>query len=109
VGSVNTRELQSNPAQVKALVAGLADAMKTLRANPDSGKACLRKQFPDLDQKTFDSAYDFAVKSVPASPLITPAIFKSLAAFAQTSGDPLGVTYDKAVASDIVKQALAGK
>jgi ABC-type nitrate/sulfonate/bicarbonate transport system substrate-binding protein len=109
VGSVNTRELQSNPAQVKALVAGLSDAMKSLRANPDSGKACLRKQFPDLDEKTFDSAYDFAVKSVPASPLITPAIFKSLTDFAQTSGDPVGVTYDKAVASDIVKQALAGK
>jgi NitT/TauT family transport system substrate-binding protein len=109
VGSVNTRELQSNPAQVKALVAGLADAMKTLRADPESGKACLRKQFPDLDQATFDSAYDFAVKSVPSSPLITPQIFKSLTDFAQSSGDPVGVTYDKAVASDIVKQALASK
>lgn len=109
VGSVNTRELQSNPAQVKALVAGLADAMKTLRADPESGKACLRKQFPDLDQATFDSAYDFAVKSVPSSPLITPEIFKSLTDFAQSSGDPVGVTYDKAVASDIVKQALASK
>lgn len=109
VGSVNTRELQSDPAQVKALVAGLADAMKTLRSNPESGRACLRKQFPDLDRKTFDSAYDFAVKSVPASPLITPAVFASLTNFAQASGDPVGVGYDKAVAADIVKQALAGK
>lgn len=109
VGSVNTRELQSNPAQVKALVAGLGDAMKTLRTDPDSAKACLRKQFPDLDQKTFDSAYAFAVKGVPDSPMITPAIWGSLTGFAKASGDPVGVSYQQAVASDIVKQALAGQ
>jgi NitT/TauT family transport system substrate-binding protein len=109
VGSVNTRELKSNPAQVKALVEGLSDAMKTLRTDPDSAKPCLRKQFPDLDQATFDSAYDFAVKAVPDSPLITPSIFAALTQFAQASGDPVGVNYDQAVASDIVKQALAGQ
>lgn len=109
VGSVNTRELQSNPAQVKALVKGLDDAMRTLRTNPASAKSCLRKQFPDLDQSTFDNAYDFAVKGVPNSPMITPAIWKSLTNFARSSGEPVGVTYDKAVASGIVKQALAGQ
>lgn len=106
VGSANTRELAQNPDKVKALVAGIADAMKLLRDDPDAGKPCLRKEFPDLDQKTFDAAYAFTVKTVPDSPLITPEVFKSLSDFADASGEPLGVDYEKAVAADVVKDAL---
>ncbi|MPZ79568.1 MAG: hypothetical protein GEV28_03860 [Actinophytocola sp.] len=106
VGSANTRELAQNPDKVKALVAGIADAMKLLRDDPDAGKPCLRKEFPDLDAKTFDAAYAYSVKSVPDSPLITPEAFKALSDFADTSGTPLGVDYEKAVAADIVKEAI---
>lgn len=106
VGSANTRELKQNPDRVKALVAGIGDAMKLLRDNPNAGKSCLRKEFGDLDQKTFDAAYDYTVKSVPDSPLITPEVFKSLSDFADASGKPLGVDYQKAVAADIVKSAI---
>jgi len=108
VGSANTSEISGHPDRVKALVSGIADAMKLLRDNPDAGKSCLRKQFPDLDQATFDSAYKYAVSTVPDSPLITPESFKSMSDFADASGKPLGVTYDKAVASAIVKSALGG-
>jgi NitT/TauT family transport system substrate-binding protein len=106
VGSANTRELKQNPDRIKALVAGMGDAMKLLRDDPNAGKPCMRKEFPDLDEKTFDAAYDYTVKSVPDSPLITPEVFKSLSDFADTSGQPLGVDYDKAVAADIVKDAV---
>jgi len=106
IGSANTRELAENPARYKALVAGIADAMKLLRDDPDAGKPCLRKEFPDLDQKTFDAAYDYTVKGVPDSPLITPDVFKSLSDFAAASDQPLGVDYKKAVAADIVKEAI---
>jgi sulfonate transport system substrate-binding protein len=106
VGSANTRELKQNPDRVKALVAGIGDAMKLLRDDPNAGKSCLRKEFGDLDQKTFDAAYDYTVKSVPDSPLITPEVFKSLSDFADASGKPLGVDYDKAVAADIVKESV---
>lgn len=106
VGSANTRELKQNPDRIKALVAGMGDAMKLLRDDPDAGKACMRKQFADLDQQTFDAAYADTVKSVPDSPLITEEVFKSLADFAEASGQPLGVDYDKAVAADIVKESV---
>ncbi|HEY7591524.1 MAG TPA: ABC transporter substrate-binding protein [Actinophytocola sp.] len=106
VGSANTRELKQNPDRVKALVAGMGDAMKLLRDDPDAGKSCLRKEFADLDQKTFDSAYADTVKAVPDSPLITPEVFKSLSDFAAASGQPLGVDYQKAVAADIVKDSV---
>jgi ABC-type nitrate/sulfonate/bicarbonate transport system substrate-binding protein len=109
VGSANTREISQNPDRIKALVAGMADAMKLLRENPDSAKDCIRKEFPDLDQATFDSAYKFAASTVPTTPLITKEAFKSLTDFSEASGKPVGVTYEKAVASDIVKSALAGK
>lgn len=108
VGSANTREIKDNPDRVKALVAGIDDAMKFLHANPDGGKDCLRKQFPDLDQATFDSAYEFAVSTVPDSPLITPEIYKELEDFASASKKPLGVDYQKAVAADLVKEAIGG-
>lgn len=106
VGSANTRELKQNPDRVKALVAGMGDAMKLLRDDPNAAKSCLRKEFSELDQKTFDAAYDYTVKSVPDSPLITPEVFKSLSDFADASGKPLGVDYDKAVAADIVKESV---
>lgn len=106
VGSANTREIAQNPDRIKALVAGIDDAMKLLRDDPDAGKPCMRKEFPDLDEKTFDAAYAYTVKSVPDSPLITPEVFKSLSDFADASGTPLGVDYEKAVAADIVKEAL---
>lgn len=106
VGSANTRELKQNPDRIKALVAGMGDAMKLLRDDPDAGKACMRKQFADLDQQTFDAAYADTVKSVPDSPLITEEVFKSLSDFADASGQPLGVDYDKAVAADIVKESV---
>lgn len=106
VGSANTRELSQNPDKYKALVAGIADAMKLLRDDPEAAKPCLRKEFPDLDQKTFDAAYDYTVKGVPDSPMITPEVFKSLSDFADASDQPLGVDYDKAVAADVVKEAV---
>jgi NitT/TauT family transport system substrate-binding protein len=106
VGSANTRELEQNPDRIKALVAGMGDAMKLLRDDPDAGKSCMRKEFGDLDQQTFDAAYADTVKSVPDSPLITPEVFKSLSDFADASGQPLGVDYDKAVAADIVKESI---
>jgi len=106
VGSANTRELKQNPDRIKALVAGMGDAMKLLRDDPDAGKSCMRKEFGDLDQQTFDAAYADTVKSVPDSPLITPEVFKSLSDFADASGQPLGVDYDKAVAADIVKESV---
>lgn len=106
VGSANTREIAENPERIKALVAGIADAMKLLRDDPDAGKPCMRKEFPDLDQKTFDAAYAYTVNAIPDSPLITPEVFKSLSDFADTNGAPLGVDYEKAVAADIVKDAI---
>jgi NitT/TauT family transport system substrate-binding protein len=108
VGSANTREIADNPDRVKALVAGIADAMDFLHQNPDGGRECLRKEFADLDDATFDSAYDFAISTVPDSPLITPEIFKQLEDFANASGKPLGVDYDKAVAAQLVKEATGG-
>jgi NitT/TauT family transport system substrate-binding protein len=106
VGSANTREISQHPDRVKALVKGISDAMKLLRETPDAGKDCLRKEFADLDQATFDSAYKYAASIVPNSPLITPDAYKSLSDFSAASGKPLGVTYDKAVAASIVKSAL---
>lgn len=105
VGDANTNDIKNNPDKVKALVAGMADAMSYLRKNPNGGKGCLRKEFPDLDQKTFDSAYDFAMTTVPKSPLITKDVYKALSDFADASKQPLGVSYDDAVAIDIAKQA----
>lgn len=106
VGDVATKDIQKNPARVKALIQGMADAMTFLHKTPDAGKACVKKQFPDLDQATFDSAYKFAMSTVPKSPEITPAIFKALQDFSQASGQPIGVSYSQAVADSIVKQAL---
>lgn len=106
VGSANTRELKSNPDRVKALVAGIDDAMRLLRDDPDAAKPCLRKEFGDLDDKTFDAAYADTVASVPDSPLITPEVFQALSDFADASGHPLGVDYEKAVAADIVKESV---
>jgi NitT/TauT family transport system substrate-binding protein len=108
VGSANTREIKDKPERVKALVSGIADAMKFIHSNPDGGKECLRKEFPDLDQATFDSAYKYAISTVPDSPLITPEVFKQLEDFAAASKKPLGVDYDKAVASKLVKDAIGG-
>jgi NitT/TauT family transport system substrate-binding protein len=105
VGSANTREIRDNPDKIKALVAGMGDAMKILRDDPASVKECLRKEFPDLDQATFDSAYDFAAKSVPPTPAITADVYKALSDFAEASGNPLGVDYEKAVNQDIAKSA----
>ncbi len=106
VGSANTREIAQNPDRVKALVAGIDDAMKLLRDDPAAAKPCMQKEFADLDAKTFDAAYDYAVQSIPDSPLITPEVFGSLAEFAEASGEPLGVDYEKAVAADIVKDSV---
>jgi NitT/TauT family transport system substrate-binding protein len=109
VGSANTREISQHPERVKALVAGMADSMKLMRENPDAAKDCIRKEFPDLDQATFDAAYKFSAATIPSSPLITKEAFKSLADFSEASGKPVGVTYEKAVAAGIVKSALGMK
>lgn len=105
VGDVSTRDISSNPDRVKALIAGMSDAMTLLRKDPNAGKDCVRKQFSDLNQATFDSAYKFAMTTVPQSPVITQDIFNSMNNFANASGSPLGVTYKQAVATDIAKQA----
>jgi NitT/TauT family transport system substrate-binding protein len=105
VGSANTREIRKNPDKIKALVAGMGDAMKILRDDPASVKECLRKEFPDLDQATFDSAYDYAVKGVPQTPAITSDVYNALSGFADESGNPLGVDYEKAVNQEIAKAA----
>lgn len=108
IGLANTRQLKENPDRYKALVAGMADAMNLMRTDPDKGKPCLRKEFPDVDQKTFDASYDYTAKSLPPSPLITEDAFKALTDFAKSSGVPVGVDYQKAVATDVVKQAIGG-
>jgi NitT/TauT family transport system substrate-binding protein len=106
VGSANVGDLENNPERVAALVRGMASAMEFLRENPEGGKPCLREQFPDLDQATFDGAYEFAMSAVPESPLITEEVFQSLADFAEASGQPLGISYEEAVAADFVREAL---
>lgn len=108
IGLANTNQLKDSPDRYKALVAGIADAMNLLRTDPDKAKPCMRKEFQDLDQQTFDAAYAYTVKGIPDSPLITEDAFKSLADFAKASGDPLGVDYQKAVTTDVVKQAVGG-
>lgn len=108
IGLANTRQLKENPDRYKALVAGFADAMKLLRTDPDKGKQCLRKEFPDLDDATFEAAYKYTAERVPDSPLITEDAFKALADFAESSGKPVGVDYQKAVTTDVVKQAVGG-
>jgi NitT/TauT family transport system substrate-binding protein len=105
VGSANTRELAQNPDRYEALVAGIADAMKLLREDPEKAKPCLRKEFADLDQKTFDAAYEYTIEGVPDSPLITEDVFQALSDFAEASGEPVDVDYQKAVAADVVEQA----
>ncbi|TDV56365.1 ABC transporter substrate-binding protein [Actinophytocola oryzae] len=106
IGLANTRQLKENPDRYKALVAGFADAMNLMRTTPDKPKPCLQKEFPDVDQKTFDASYEYTVKSLPASPLITEDAFKALTDFAKASGKPVDVDYSKAVAADVVKQAI---
>lgn len=106
VGAVNSRELADNPERVRALVQGIADAAKFIRDDPEAAKPCLRKEFADLDDKTFESAYEFAVTSIPESPLITEEIYQALSDFADASGQPLGVSYEEAVAADFVRDTL---
>lgn len=108
IGLANTRQLKENPDRYKALVAGMADAMTLLRNDPDKARPCMRKEFPDVDEKTFDVSYDYTVKSLPPSPLITEDAFKALTEFAKSSGVPVDVDYEKAVVTDVVKQAVGG-
>lgn len=107
VGSANTRTISSDPAEVEALVKGIADALDLMRENPDQGKPCMREQFPDLDQATFDAAYEFTVQNVPESPLVTEEVFQALVDFSEASGNPIGVSYEDAVAVEIVQKALS--
>jgi ABC-type nitrate/sulfonate/bicarbonate transport system substrate-binding protein len=106
IGAANTRELASNPERVRALVRGIAAAIDIMRERPDDAKACMRQEFAELDQATFDSAWETTLTTLPATPLITEEAFQALETFAEDSGTPLGVTYEEAVAADFVAEAL---
>lgn len=109
VGSVNTREIQDNPARVIALLRGLDDAMAEMRADPDAARQCMRDLFSELDEDTFTGAYEFALTTLPESPAISEEVFAALEAFAEEGGNPLGVSYDQAVAHPITEEALGGR
>lgn len=106
VGSANVSAIEDDPEPVKALVKGIADSLDLLREDPDAGRECMREQFPDLDEATFDASYEFSVASLPESPLITEDIYESLLDFAEASGTPIDVSYEDAVNVDIVQEAL---
>lgn len=106
---VNENDIENNPERVIALIRGMADAMEFLRENPEGGKECIREQFPDLDDASFDDTYAFAMSTIPDSPAITPERWAALEEFAEFSGSPLGVAYEDAVPVDILEEALGGR
>ena len=108
VGSANVRAIEGDEREaIKALIKGVADALDFLHEDPDGGKECMQEQFPDLDQATFDAAYEFTIESLPESPLITEDIYQSLLDFAEESGAPIDVSYEDAVNLEVVEEALA--
>lgn len=107
IGTANTTDIEQEPERLVALLRGLEDAMRFLRDDPDGARPCLREEFAELNDEVFEEAYNFAVQGVPASPLITPEAFDSLVEFAEQSGEPIGVSYDEAVAHEFVNGALA--
>lgn len=107
VGSGNIETIEDDPETVKALIKGIADTLDLLNEDPDAGKECMREQFPDLEEATFEAAYEFSVQSLPESPLITEDIYQSLLDFAEESGKPIEVSYEEAVNAAIVEEALA--
>lgn len=108
-GDMNVRDIEEEPERVIALLRGVADAMDFLNENPDGGRECLREEFPDLDDATFDDAYEFAMSTIPDNPAITPERWQVLEEFAEASGNPLGVPYEEAVPIEIMDEALAGR
>lgn len=105
----NVNDIENNPERVIAVIRGMADAMDFLRENPDGGRECMRAEFPDLDEASFNDAYDFAMTTIPDSPAITPERWAALEAFNEFAGAPLGVAYEDAVPVAILEEALAGR
>lgn len=105
----NVNDIENNRERVIAVIRGMADAMDFLRENPDGGKECMKAEFPDLDDASFDDTYDFAMTTIPDSPAITPERWAALEEFGEFSGAPLGVAYEDAVPVDLLEEALAGR
>lgn len=106
IGSANTGDLENEPDRVRALVRGIAAAMDIIRESPDVAEACMREEFSELDDATFASAWETTLSTLPESPLISEEAYQALEDFAEDSGTPLGVSYEEAVASDFVTEAL---
>lgn len=106
---LRVQDIENEPERVIALIRGLADAIDFLNENPDGGRECVREQFPDMDEATFDDAYDFAMTTLPEDPAMTPERWAALEAFGEASGAPLGVAFEDAVPVDILEEALGGR
>ena len=109
VGSARTADMEGDGADaIQGVIRALAKGMNVLRENPEEAMPPLREEFSDLDDATFEAAFEAVLASLPESPLITEQAYQQLVDFSEAQGNPIEIPYEELVAVDIVEEALAG-
>ncbi len=90
-----------------AAVRGYTAAMRFAHSEPDQARALVRHRFATMDDGEFKAAFDEFLAGVPKSPLISEAQFdQTLKTLNLTTKQPLRVTYQQVVVTDLAREAL---
>jgi NitT/TauT family transport system substrate-binding protein len=98
--------LAKDPGLVSKMVRGYTRAMKFIADDPEGAKKMIRKRFPDLDEKVFDSLWASYRKAVATDPVISTDQFYATQKWLNlTTSPPLAQKYEQVVSSDAAKAA----
>lgn len=105
--SARDRDIEERPETLHALVRTVAAALAEMRSGSEAARTCVREEFSDLDDATFDRAYEFVASIAPDDPTITEERYEALATFAERQGNPFSATYDELVAHEVARTAMS--
>ncbi len=100
--------LQKKPQVLRAAVRGFTRAMKFVRDDPDGARKVLRKDFPEIEEGIFNTAWENYRKATPASPVITRETFEKTQAWLNiTATTPVKLPYETVFYDGFAKEAAA--
>lgn len=96
--------VEKNPDVVKRVVRAIVKGSQLIKQKPDEAKSLVKTFFKDLDDGTFNAAWQIKLPAY-ADPEITQAGFDSILKFQQAVGKPIKATFAQVVDPSFVRAA----
>ena len=82
--------------------------MKFAQEKPDDARQIVRKDFPEIDDKIFETSWANYRKALPTSPMISRETFEKTQAWLNiTASPPIKLAYETAFYDVFAKEAAA--